>query len=195
LPTPPSWLDLSAVPGSGAAPLSVNFRYDFHSVHAIQTIALDFDGDGTDDLTAGDPNATLQHTYSTPGTYTARLTITDDQGATLSATATVEVLDGATMDTMFTAIWSGMTTALAAGDTDTALSYLTDAAKEKYGRVVDALLPHMANITASFSALQRAGLSSELCEYAINRTVNGQDRVFFIYFQKGDDGVWRIAAM
>jgi hypothetical protein len=195
LPTRPSSLGISVIPGSGPAPLDVTFRYDFRSVQSVQSIGVDFDGDGTDDFTTSDPQATLQHTYSTPGTYTPRLTVTGDQGTALSATGTIEVLDGVSMDVMFTTMWNGMNNALVAGDKDTALSYLTDAAKEKYGPVFDVLLPYMADISASLSALQRAGLSSELCEYAVNRTINGQDRVFFIYFRKGDDGVWRISAM
>jgi PKD repeat protein len=113
----------------------VALRYHFHSAHAIASIAVDFEGDGTSDFTTTNPGATLQTTYNTPGTYTPRLSITDDQGTVRSATATVEVVDGAAMDAMFTGIWNGMNRALVNGEVQTALTYLSNSAKAKYAPV------------------------------------------------------------
>jgi len=53
----------------------------------------------------------------------------------------------------------------------------------------------MADIVGSFSALQRVPVPANIGEYAVNRTINGQNMVFLIYFLKGSDGVWRIDAM
>ena len=59
----------------------------------------------------------------------------------------------------------------------------------------DALLPHMPEIVASFSPLQRVSLLPDIGEYGINRTIDGRNRVFLIYFLRDTDGVWRIDAM
>ena len=32
-------------------------------------------------------------------------------------------------------------------------------------------------------------------EYAINRVIDGVNRIFLVYFLQGTDGVWRIDAM
>ncbi len=195
LPTPASWLELSVIPGSGAAPLDVTFRYDFRSVHSIQSIAVDFEGDGADDFTTSDPHATLQNTYNTPGTYTPRLTVVDDQGTALSATAPIEVLDGVVMDALLTGIWEGMNAALLDGNVDEALSFLTPGAQQEYADVFSILLPDMAALIASYSPLQRGFVASEVAEYAVNRIIEGHNKIFLIYFIKGADGVWRLDAM
>jgi hypothetical protein len=60
---------------------------------------------------------------------------------------------------------------------------------------LDTLTPLLPQIVASFSELQLVTLSSELGEYAINRVINGEDRIFFIYFGQDGDGVWRLQSM
>jgi hypothetical protein len=61
--------------------------------------------------------------------------------------------------------------------------------------VFDALLPQMPEIIASYSSLQQVSISSDIGEYAVNRTINGENWIFLIYFLKDADGVWRLDAM
>jgi PKD repeat protein len=77
----------SADPESGAAPLAVQFSSDGSSDSdgTIVAFAWDF-GDGD---TSNEANPS--HTYADAGTYNAILTVTDDQGATGSATITINV--------------------------------------------------------------------------------------------------------
>jgi PKD repeat protein len=53
----------------------------------IVSYAWDFDGDGTTDASAVSPS----FIYQNPGDYTARLTVTDDDGATDVATTLINV--------------------------------------------------------------------------------------------------------
>ena len=78
---------MAATPTAGVAPLAVSLDG-----------ASSSDGDGTivsytwnfgDGATAS--GMTTNHTYSTPGAYAARLTVTDNQGATNSTTTTIQV--------------------------------------------------------------------------------------------------------
>jgi outer membrane protein assembly factor BamB len=74
---------------------SVTFGGSATPVDAGTTIAQfawDFDGDGTTDLTGA--TATANHTYNTPGTYTAKLEAVDDRGIKGSATVTITVTQG-----------------------------------------------------------------------------------------------------
>ncbi|OGO33273.1 MAG: hypothetical protein A2Z16_17685 [Chloroflexi bacterium RBG_16_54_18] len=77
----------SANPSSGTAPLTVNFgsASSYDPDGSITAYNWNF-GDGTSSTLAN-----LSHTYQNSGTYTATLTVTDNQGATGSATVTIMV--------------------------------------------------------------------------------------------------------
>jgi PKD repeat protein len=80
----------SASPGSGGAPLTVS----------IVDTSGDPDGDSLSrrwdfgDGSSHNGGLELSHTYSEPGDYTLRLTVTDTHGASDSATDVIHVVDG-----------------------------------------------------------------------------------------------------
>lgn len=191
----PVVLDLSASPTTGIAPLAVNFTYQFGSTTAIHSLSLDFDGNGTADFMTTDPNAPLQYTYTTPGLYLARLQITDQQNITRSAEVSIVVQDVVPVDAMFKSMWGGMNAALLNGNKAVALEFLTLSTGIKYGPVFDVLLPYMPGIVASYSLPQRFLVSADIAEYAVDRTINGENRLFLIAFIKDAAGVWHIDGM
>ncbi|NIQ88287.1 MAG: PKD domain-containing protein, partial [Deltaproteobacteria bacterium] len=66
--------DFSAAPTTGIAPLAVTFT-DL-STGTIDTWSWDFDNDGTEDSTEQNP----LYTYSTPGTYSVKLSVSGPGG-------------------------------------------------------------------------------------------------------------------
>ena len=78
---------LSAQPLTGIAPLNVSFDASgsTDADGSIVAYAWNF-GDG-----ATASGATANHSYSAPGSYLARLTVTDNLGASNSATTTIQV--------------------------------------------------------------------------------------------------------
>ncbi len=79
----------SATPDNGPAPLTVRFSSQGSRDPDGEplTYAWDFDGDGTVDSTEPGPT----HVYTEPGSFTARLTVTDLSGKTASSTETIVV--------------------------------------------------------------------------------------------------------
>ena len=78
---------INATPTSGLAPLAVSFNGSSSSDAdgTIASYSWDF-GDGSSAT-----GVTTSHTYNTAGNYTARLTVTDDDGASSSTTVTISV--------------------------------------------------------------------------------------------------------
>jgi hypothetical protein len=191
----PLLLEVATSPTSGIVPLAVTFTYQFGSASSLQSLRLDFDGDGTFEFFTSDLTVPLQHTYTTPGLYLARLQVTAQNGDVTEAQVAIVVQDAAVMDVLYTATWNGMNAALVAGNKATALSFLTVGAQEKYSPVFDVLLPHMSEIVASYSPLQRLSASGGVGEYAVIRTLDGQNHLFLIYFVQDAAGVWKLEAM
>ena len=133
--------------------------------------------------------------YPAPGTYPTRFTTTDASGHTVVKDFVIVVQDAAQIDLKLKALWSGMASALVAGDKATAMNYMGKSAQAKYGPVFDVLMSDLPQIFSSFSALQSASTSSKIGEYTVNRTIDGVSRIFFIYFMRGPDGVWRLDSM
>lgn len=192
----PPQFQITADPQSGIAPLKTGYTVTNNGTASISKIEADYDGNGAVDYTTTNPNTPLEYTYTAPGVYQAKITVTDSQNTRYSQTLAIVVYDAAQMDQKFTALWSGLNDALKAKDTAKALKYLNAQAQAKYGPVFTALLPHMPEIIASYSPPQRVEISSDIGEYAINRTVNGQNQIFLIYFKRDeDDGIWRLDSM
>jgi PKD repeat protein len=81
---------ISALPISGEAPLAVNFDGSSSSDPDgnIEKYEWDFENNGIVDA----QGVTTSYTYNDVGTYTAKLTVTDNQGLTDTDTVTIKVL-------------------------------------------------------------------------------------------------------
>ncbi|BAV33336.1 hypothetical protein SCL_1021 [Sulfuricaulis limicola] len=187
--------EITITPAAGTAPLPVRFSVGNFSGQTIMRVELDIDGDGSTDSIVTDLSEPVEVTYANPGIYPARVKIIYGQNQSYEQTMAVVIHDAMQMDTQFTTLWNGTNEALIRGDVSTALTYLNEGAKRKYGPVFQVLKPHMPQIIASYSPLRRVSISEDIGEYAIVRNFNGQNRVYLIYFLRDADGVWRMDAM
>jgi len=86
----PVTVSVSATPTSGDAPLSVDLTASADSPDG-EIVSYEWSlGDGTEAS-----GANVQHTYKTPGRYSAKLKVTDNNGLTASASANVQVAEKA----------------------------------------------------------------------------------------------------
>ncbi len=192
--TIPDPAEVRVEPLSGTAPLTVRFRVQNNTAQAITRIDADFDGNGSIDFTTTDLTAPIVYTYTVPRIYQPRITVIQG-GLQFTQTLVIGVSDAQQMDQLFTTLWTGMNNALSQGNIPAALGYLNESAKRKYQRVFTVLLPQMPLIVTSYSSLRRVSISESIGEYAVNRTINGRNKIFLIYFLKDQDGVWRLDAM
>jgi hypothetical protein len=192
-PNPALTVDVS----SGLAPLSVTFSYAFTSSLGPKKVAIDFDGDGHDDFRAVNPasSGSAQNTYTKPGLYLAVLTVTDGSGQTYKADVGIRVTTLEAQDALFLTIWKRMNDALVLRDVAGALTCLNPRAQEKYARVFNDLIPDLPAIVGSYSVPQRVSSGANYLEYAINRTIDGESQIFFVYLLRDADGVWRMDSL
>jgi Bacterial Ig domain len=176
-------------PSAGYAPLAAALTvYNPNNVNASFT----FDGSGPFFLPA---RGSTQLNLTVPvGVHTPAIIIRVGTQSFVHRLV-IESRDRAQTDAMLRTVWSGMNAALVAGNKDTALSYLTENSKEKYGPVFDALLAHMPAIVASYSTLEQLSLTDTIGEYAVTRTDGATKRLYLIYFVRDASGLWRIDGM
>ena len=88
--------DLQASPTEGDAPLMVNFdaSQSYDPIGTIVKHEWDWTNDGTWELDSG-TEATASHEYTIPGTFTATVRVTDNEGLSDSASITCVVTDPA----------------------------------------------------------------------------------------------------
>ena len=111
-------------------------------------------------------------------------------GRTQSPTVTFTVRSDVTDPRYF--VWTNMNAALKAGNKATALTYLTPTAQSNYDGIFDALMPSIAPVISSYSAIVPVNVTSDAADYLVARTIGGQRLVFGLRFVLTDDGRWKL---
>ena len=180
---------------AGTAPMTVKFAIKNNTASAISHIDADFNGDGVVDFSSDDPTAILSCTYAIAGVYEAKFRISDSQGVVTEKNVLVVVNGEAKVNNLLNAHWSGFGNALASGNKEQALAFLSSTAQVKYGPVFDVLMPRFAQILPTWSPLFPSKISEQFAEYVVVTNSGANRRVFFVQFVLDADGVWRLEGM
>lgn len=181
-----------ANPQSGVAPLVVTFSLR-GGIH-FTTVELDLDGNGTIEF-SGQSLEGRAFTYSQPGIYLSKVTITDSQGTRLSASTVIHVMDANTLEAVLEAKWAAMKDAFRRGDIDGALQTVAVGVRSRYRPALEAIGGDLPAFALTVSDLQIISLRDGLAEAVTVRLENGQRDVHFIYFTPDEDSIWRIVSM
>jgi hypothetical protein len=205
-------------PTSGVSPLATELSLSLSDPYnnVFVKAVVDFDDDGYDDFTYDgieytpegniivhpmDLSQTISFTYTTAGIYQAKVRLLDfislnDQGAALTEyIVPVEVIDETIDESLFTAIWDGMNAAVLAGNIPLAETAFTRGSRKKFGPLLTALQPHYQEIMDSYTDWKAVTNLPGYKEFVLNRTVNGENRVYFVTYIQDHSGVWRISSM
>lgn len=186
---------IDVAPTQGLAPLPVTFEVFPAEGVTIQRVEIDGDTDGRVDYTIDTAPWSTTLTYGGTGTTTATVRVTDTEGNVYASTTPIVMHSETALDQTIRAVWNGFTNALAAADKSLAMQFMGGPLQQRYSAPLDTLSSRLPQIAASFSPLQLVSLSMELGEYAVNRLINGENRLFLIYFGQDGDGVWRLQSM
>ncbi len=192
---PPNQIQVIADPQSGIAPLTVKFKVSNTSGEPIQKIEIDFDGNGSTDLTTTNADAPIDHIYATPGIFQAKSRVTDSTGTTHIATHTIIITTFGAMEQMLRSVYTGMLDRLRVGDIEGALTSVTGTTRQKYEAIFKALEPNLATVVDQLGTVERIVISQDFAELMVVRERNGERRGYFVYLLRSEDGVWRIEGM
>ena len=191
----PAPVSIKIGPTQGLAPLPVTFEVFSVEGVTIQRVEIDGDADGSIDYTIEAAPWSTTLTFDGNGTTTAIVRVTDTDGNVHTSATPIVLHSEAALDQTIRAVWTGFTNALSVSDKARAMQFMGASAQQRYSAPFDTLSSVLPQIVASFSTLQSVSLAMELGEYAINRLINGENRIFFIYFGPDGDGVWRLQSM
>jgi hypothetical protein len=134
--------------------------------------------------------------FPSSGTFAIHTTVVDqDDLVIFEDVQRVLVWNSSTLDLLVRGVWEKLNTALSAGNSTSAVRYFVLGRRASYGQAIASLMPNMPAIIASYSEPQQVSLTMNSAEYAVNRIINGVDRLFLIYVFVDEDGVWRIAQL
>src|SRR5690606_21559534 len=188
----PALASITPMQGEGPAPMEMKFRLSYHGDPSqLHHFEIDFDDDGISDEIFTNVDSEPSYVSLQPGLYEPRLLVFANDSV-IEATTVIRIASDIEMDAMFRAIWDGWKEKLVTGDTEAALAYISPGRRERYRKLFDGLAGRWPQIFATFTAMEPAILSSGFTEYAVNRTIDGENRLFLIYFAQDKNGVWRL---
>jgi hypothetical protein len=189
-------VQVTVTPENGLAPLSVQFTAQ-SSGPSLQRLQIDYDSDDQIDYDSSAQGAPatgpVTEIYPDPGIYDATVTVTDSNGNIHVSVHTITV--GHPKDAMLRGIYENMMENLRSGNIDGAVAAFSASSQEKYRAIFTALQSDLPTIVDQFGVLDSAIMGEDWAEYLLVRDENGEPRAYFIYFLRGEDGVWRIDGM
>lgn len=182
-------------PPCGIAPHTTQFSVESTNANYIVEVELDIDNDGIVDHLVPGSALPFEYIYMGPRSYQASATVHVSGGAQYVLTHPIYVTDVATADLVLRDAYAGMLRRLTNGALDGALNEVSGGVYEKYRQIFTTLQPNLPSITSQLGTLNTGSIGNDMAEYIVTRTVNGTQNAYFVYFLKGEDGIWRIDGM
>lgn len=174
------------------APAITQFEVIDRNKTGISQILIDFDGDGTSDLTSDGSESVFKHTYDLPGVYTALFSIYDINNVLYEQTIKIVIQDKEYISSVLMQLWDSMNVALLAGDVPKALIHISQDSSDEYRQIFEALLPEMGQIMASQTHIEPIEINGRIASYAFLNARGDVFKAYIINFDKSADGIWRI---
>lgn len=180
---------------AGLAPHIVRLSYTSSiPQRQVTNVRVDIDSDATPDVGTLPPGTEASFSFANSGVYLLTVAFSDSQGAVYSMPYVIEVLDRATLDAQLKPIFRSMNNAIAAGNVELALAYISESSRDRWRDPLTRLQNTWATISASFSDPEGVEYGGSSVQYLTSRASNGVQRVSFLTFVKDSDCQWRIHA-
>jgi len=99
------------------------------------------------------------------------------------------------MDQMLKANWGNITTNLAVGNIEQALTYFAPGVRDRYRQVLTNIMPALGALFSNPPVIHPTSIDAGDAEYFVVMPQNGKNYGYYLYFSQGADGVWRIQSL
>jgi hypothetical protein len=182
-------------PETGYAPGTASIRVDNPGGITLVSAAFENLGGAALDMTGADQQTLGKLTLASAGMATPTVVVTDSAGNVYRQQVGMLAESKSGIDALLKESWNTYAATLAAGRVDLALASLPPVTAARYKPILEPLAPHFATIIPTWSAPMSGRLADDVGEYTVGRTIDGQNRLFFIYFVRDDRGIWRLDSM
>jgi hypothetical protein len=179
----------------GFSPLPVAFRLAVKSGLTLQSVAVDFDGNGSTDYTGTTADHLPLYTYAAPGAYTATANLTFAGHAPVAARYRVIVLALPEQRTAICSVYAHLRARLTAQDGMGAGYALTGAVKDRLLPLFTALGNRMPGVAANLGTLADGLIGFDAADVTAVRDLTSEVRGYPVHFARDNNGVWRITSM
>ncbi|GJL69143.1 MAG: hypothetical protein NPIRA06_17780 [Nitrospirales bacterium] len=187
-------VQLRVSPDRNVAPSQVTLRTSIDIDQPVANIQWDFQGDGIIDGQGLELHEQFV-TFTKPGLYLPKVSVTDTMGNRFDATVVVQVLDPVAFEIMLNAEWSDMMGALAQGNIEQALSHILIRKREVMRHDWTVLKDHLGELTGTFNVPLRLtdGRGRRVIGKSLTPLTLGEIQYpLEVEFVLDTDGQWRI---
>lgn len=179
----------------GFSPLPVRFSLALKNGLVLQSIVVDFDGNGSVDYTGNSAGDLPPFTYPTPGVYVASATLTvAGQGAIVVRHRVVVVALTEQRNAICSA-YAHLRVRLSAQDAAGAGQALMGELRSRLLPLFNALGNRMPSVAANLGTIADGVIGVDAADIIAVRDISGDVRGYPIHFARDAKGVWRIDSM
>lgn len=179
----------------GFAPLPVKFRLATSGTPVLQSVAVDFDSDGTIDHMSSSAGELPMFSYANPGAYTATATLTFSGQPPVILTHRIMALSLVEQRTIICATYAHLRARLAAQDATGAAFATMPGLKSRLLPLFNALGTRMPDVAANLGTLADGLIGIDAADVVAVRDLGAEVRGYPVHFARDAKGVWRIDSM
>lgn len=177
----------------GFAPFRTKPRIAVSGITAVQSIAIDFNGDGADDYTGSAQNIPI-YTYANPGVYRMRVVLTAGaQSYTRFRTLAVPGLPEVRAQAC--AVYAHLRARLAANDSPGALQAIAQPMRDSMAELFTALGTNRPAFAARLGTMANGIFTPTDAEIVLVNEVGTNVEGTAMHLVRGADGIWRIDSL
>ena len=177
---------------------AVNFAFSLDPTITVQSITVDFNGDGTPEFTGSNPSLVpTAYTYTQSGVFTAeaRVTTVGPNSQVLVSKTIIGAIDIVDHRTRVCSVYGALRARLTANDVPGAIKVFPQESRATYEALFNALGTNRPVFATRMGTIATGLLTLIDASMTIVTTNQAQTRAYRVRFAQGADGVWRIEEM